>query len=307
MRILITGATGLVGSKIREFCARKEIEINYLTHSREKLEKQHDYQGFYWNPKAGEIDVACLDGVSAIINLAGANLFRPWTKKYKKTILDSRLDSLNLLYKTLQDHPHQVRNLVSASAVGIYPSSYEKLYFENEAVAKSSFLTEVVKKWEAAADRFSNLAIDVVKLRTGIVLSKDGGAYPLMRLPVKLYVGAPLGSGRQWQSWIHLDDLARMYLFALGVNSPYSSVSEGVYNAVAPHPVNNKELNQAIAKHLKRPLWLPKIPAILIKTLMGEMGEIALSSQLVSSEKIQEKGFEFWFPNINKAVAEIEL
>lgn len=299
MRILITGATGLVGSKIREFCGQKEIGINYLTHSREKLEKQPGYRGFYWHPKTGEIDTACLEGVSAIINLAGANLFRPWTKKYKKTILESRVDSLNLLHKTLQNHPHEVKNLVSASAVGIYPSSYQKLYSENHAIAENSFLIKVVKEWEAAADRFFNLDIRVTKLRTGIVLSNEGGAYPLMKLPVKLYLGAPLGTGRQWQSWIHIDDLARMYLFAIEHNF------EGVYNAVAPNPVNNKELTEAIARRMNKPILLPKIPGFLMKTLMGEMGSLALSSQLVSSEKIEQMGFGFWYGKINKAIGEL--
>lgn len=299
MRILITGATGLVGSKIREFCREKDIGINYLSHSKSKLKKQPGYQGFYWNPKTGEIDIACLEGVTAIINLAGANLFNPWTKKYKKAILDSRIDSLELLYKTLKNNPHEIRQLVSASAIGIYPSSYQKLYSEDDAIAEHSFLIDVIKKWEAAADHFADLGMEVAKLRTGMVLGNEGGAFPVLKLPVKFFVGAPLGNGKQWQSWIHVCDLARIYLFAVERNL------DGVYNAVAPNPVNNEELTEAIAKHMKRRLWMPKIPGNLIKAAMGEMGSIALSSQLVSSEKIQRMGFMFLYANINKALGDL--
>lgn len=299
MRILITGATGLIGSKITEYCRQRGIEVNYLTHNRSKIKEEPNFQGFYWNPQTGEIDVKCLEKVDAVINLAGANLFKIWTKSYKKELIDSRVDSLNLLFKTLKNNKHQVKQLVSASAIGIYPHSFQKIYDETDPQAANSFLGKLIQKWEKAAGQFSTIGIDVAILRTGMVLAKNGGALPIFKLSVNSYLGAPLGTGKQWQSWIHVSDVARIYLFAILQNL------DGVYNAVSPNPVTNEEMTNAIAENLKKPLWLPKIPAPLLKLFMGQMATVALSSQLVESKKIQQMGFEFYYSNINKALEDL--
>ena len=299
MRVLITGATGLIGARITELCHEKGIKVSYLTTSKEKLEQKDSFKGFYWNPSSGEIDPASLEGVGAIINLAGENVFQPWTKKAKKKILDSRIDSLNDLRKLLSNHEHQVGQLISASAIGIYPSSLQKMHVEDEKEIDDSFLAEVVDKWEIAADRFQELDLRVAKVRTGLVLSDKGGALAQMKKPVKYSVGAPLGSGKQWQSWIHIEDLARIYLHILG------NGLTGVYNAVAPNPVTNEDFTKELAKTMGKKTWMPNVPAVALKLVLGEMSSMVLSSQLVSSKKIQESGFTFHYISLPKALEDL--
>lgn len=299
MRVLITGATGLIGSKITKLCHENGIKVNYLSTSKNKIQNKDNYRGFYWDPSSGEIDAACLEGVGAVINLAGANIFQPWTKAAKARILDSRLNSLNTLYKILHENEHEVGHLVSASAIGIYPSSLQKMHFEDEKAVDNSFLGEVTKKWEAAADRFRDLEIRVSKVRIGLVLSDRGGALAQMKKPIKYNMGAALGSGKQWQSWIHIEDLARIFLYIL------QNGLSGVYNAVAPNPVTNSTLTQQLAKTMGKNIWLPNVPAFALKLLMGEMATIILSSQLVSSKKIREAGFSFHYINLERALRDL--
>ncbi|WP_324721833.1 TIGR01777 family oxidoreductase [Salinimicrobium sp. HB62] len=299
MRILITGATGLVGSEITRLCHEQGININFLTTSKGKIEKNETFRGYYWNPSTGEIDVRCLEGVGAIINLAGASVFQPWTASNKKKILKSRIDSLNLLHRTLKSNPHQVGQLVSASAIGIYPSSRSKMYEEDSTQLANDFLGEVSQKWEAAADKFNDLKLRVAKVRIGIVLSAEGGALPQIMKPVKYNLGAPLGSGKQWQSWIHIHDLARMFLYII------SNGLTGVFNGVAPNPATNEELTKEVAHALDKKLWLPKVPGAALKLVMGEMSGVVLGSQLVSSSKIQQEGFSFNFVNLRPAVKDL--
>jgi uncharacterized protein (TIGR01777 family) len=299
MRVLITGATGLIGSRITQLCHQKGISINYLTTSKDKLEQKENFRGYYWNPAAGEIDSKCVDGVGAIINLAGENVFQPWTKSARKRILESRIDSLEVLHKLLSNRQHEVGQLISASAIGIYPSSLQKMHFEDETEIDDSFLAEVADKWEKAADKFNDLNLRVAKVRIGLVLSKKGGALAQMKKPVKYNVGAPLGSGNQWQSWIHIEDLARIFLHIL------ENGLTGVYNAVAPKPVTNSELTERLAEVMGKKTWLPNVPAAALKLIMGEMSGMILSSQLVSSKKIQDTGFRFYYVSVSKALEDL--
>ncbi|HET7360798.1 MAG TPA: TIGR01777 family oxidoreductase [Salinimicrobium sp.] len=299
MRILITGATGLIGSRIVKLCLRNNLSVNYLTHSRNKLENKENYRGYFYDPTKKEIDIDCLEEVGAIINLAGENIFQPWTKKNRKRILNSRLNVADLLFKTLKENEHNVGQIVSASGISIYPNSKFKMYYEDEKEVNPSFLGRVVEQWEAAHDQFQNLGLRVAKIRTGIVLAKNGGALPVMQKPFKYNVGSAIGSGKQWQSWIHLDDLARIYLFSV------QNGLEGAYNAVAPNPVTNCELMQEIGKTMGKKMWLPNVPKPLLKLALGKMASIALDSQLVSSKKIQDAGFSFYYTNLAKALEDI--
>src|SRR5690606_28123968 len=199
MHILITGATGLIGKEIVKHCHEKKISVNYLTTSKNKLTHEDKYKGFYWNPSSGEIDLKCLDGVHAIINLAGAPLSKRWTTAYKKEIINSRIESIQLLKKALDEVDHHVESFVTASAIGIYPSSYDNYYEEDELKVDHSFLGNVVKQWETAADTLSGSKFSIVKIRIGLVLSKKGGALPQIARPVKFYVGTAFGDGKQWQ------------------------------------------------------------------------------------------------------------
>jgi uncharacterized protein (TIGR01777 family) len=301
MKLLITGATGLVGSEIVRICAQKQLFVHYLTTSKEKLEKTDTTQGFYWNPMNQEIDANCLNGVDTIINLAGASISKRWTNAYKKEILESRILSVQLLYKTLSENKHQVKNVVSASAIGIYPSSFSEMYNETSKVASNSFLGSVVSAWETEVDTFTNLGLSVCKLRIGIVLSKKGGALEKMTQPIRLRFGAALGSGNQWQSWIHIDDIARLFLYAAENNL------SGVYNAVASEVVTNKALTKAIANILKKPLWLPKVPSFVLKLVLGEMASLVLESQHVENTKILETGFVFEHDVLKEALKDCLL
>ncbi len=299
MRVLITGATGLVGSNLAKKCIEKGFDVNYLTTSKDKIENKPNYKGFYWDPTKKEIDDRCLNDVDAIIHLAGASIAKRWTSSYKEEIIDSRVETAKLLFNSLKSSSKTISQFISASAIGIYPSSLQKLYTEDESNTDESFLAEVVEKWEAAADIFKELNIKVAKVRTGLVLAKDGGALQKMKEPADFNLGAAFGSGKQWQSWIHIEDLADLYMHIL------ENDLEGVYNAVAPNPVTNTELMDGIAKQLDKNVWLPNVPAIALKVALGDMSTVVLSSQLVSSDKIENTGFSFRYKNLTKALEDL--
>ena len=299
MRVLITGATGLIGSKLSRLCRDKGIKVNYLTTSKSKIKKEEDYQGFYWDPKNQEIEKGCIAGVKIIIHLAGASIAEPWSESYKRKIIKSRTETAALLYKTLEGNMNQVENFISASAIGVYPSSLEKLYFEDNNEKADNFVGEVVRKWEASADKFEDLGLDVAKIRVGLVLAEDGGMLEKIKKPISLNMGAALGSGKQWQSWIHIDDLAGIFLYAI------ENELTGVYNAVAPNPVTNKELTNELAKKMGKTVWLPNVPKFALQALLGEMSQIVLSSQLVSSKKIEEVGYNFEYTNLSRALGDL--
>ncbi len=301
MKILITGATGMIGSELVQLLLAKNHSVNYLTTSKSKIETKPNYNGFYWNPEQGKIDENCIYEVDAIVHLAGANISKRWTNAYKQEIIESRTLSAELLYNLIRKTPNQVKQFVSASGTASYPESYTKVYDETTVDTEDSFLSNVVKKWEESADRFQVLNIKVCKLRTGIVLSNLGGALPELVKPIKLGLGAAMGSGKQIQSWIHINDLVGMYYFVI------ENQLEGVYNAVAPNPISNKELTVAIAKVLKNPLFLPNIPQFVMKLVLGEMSYLLFSSKNLSSEKIQNSGFKFEFPKIKEALSDLYL
>lgn len=299
MRVLITGATGLVGSHITKLCDQKGIKVNYLTTSKDKIEDQPEYKGFYWNIENREIDENCFKNVDAIIHLAGADIAKRWTSSYKKEIIASRTQSADLLLETLKNSGFKIPRFISASAIGIYPSSMEKLYFEDDKSVDDSFLGEVVELWEASADKFKNLGMEVAKIRIGLVLAREGGAFPKLKDPVSFNVGTAFGSGKQWQSWVHIEDLAGIFLHVL------ENKLSGVFNGVAPNPVTNEEMMKEIATQLNKSIWLPNVPAIALKVALGEMAAVLLSSQLVSSDKIEKAGYEFRYKNLIKALEDL--
>ncbi len=300
MRILITGATGLIGNVIVQKCRENQIEVNYLTTRKDKLTSENGLNGFYWNPRKGEIDLDCLRGVTAVINLAGASISKRWTKANKAEILNSRTDSLRTLRSAIENTDHsEIRSFVSASAIGIYPDSLDCYYTEEDSGVDESFLGEVVSRWEKEISEFNRFSFPVATIRVGLALSMDGGALPAMVRPVKSYLGAAFGNGEQWQSWIHIEDLARQFLFVI------EHGLEGVFNGVAPNPVTNSRLVKEIASVLNKPLILPNIPQGLMKLVLGEMSYLLFASQRVSSKKMEEEGFEFYFKNICSALKDI--
>ncbi|MBU2996883.1 TIGR01777 family oxidoreductase [Cellulophaga baltica] len=298
MRVLITGATGLVGSAIVAICHKNNVAVNYLTTSKDKIETLDNYKGFYWNPDNSEIDANCFKGVTSIINLAGATISKRWTESYKKRILTSRINSLRVLNKGLQKiDASTIKSFVSASAIGIYPNSLSKLYNEDDELEIDGFLSEVVNAWEKEIDTFKNFDMTVAKVRIGLVLSNKGGALPEMVKPIKWYVGSPFGSGKQWQSWIHINDLARIFLFAS------ENELEGVFNGVASNPVTNEKLVSETAKILGTSVFLPNVPASVLKIVLGDMSALLLDGQRVSNKKILSEGFDFKYQNVCNALS----
>ena len=299
MKVLITGATGLIGSAIVQECQKKKITVHYLTTSKDKLKQEEGYKGFYWSPNQGEIDASCLEGVDTIINLTGASIAKRWTKKRRNLILKSRVQPLYILKKTLAQNKHQVKHFISASAIGIYPSSYTKYYDETYPDTSSTFLGRVVRAWEREAEAITELGIKVTKIRIGLVLSEKGGTLPALAKPIRHWVGAPLGKGLQWQSWIHIKDLTRLFVFVI------THKLEGTYNAVSPNPVTQMEFVKTIAKTLNKPLLIPYIPKWIVAWLLGRMHILLIESQRVSSKKIEDAGFRFKYYHLKSALGNL--
>lgn len=293
-KILITGGTGLIGSRLSEMLIDLGYEVAHL--SRKANAKAH-YKTFKWDLENNFIDDNVLQYADYIINLAGASVAESkWTPQRKKEILDSRIKGTRLLRKCLEQTNHHVKAFISASAVGIYGDTHDQLVTE-ESNYGSDFLAEVTKQWEATAWEIHELNIRTCIFRIGIVLSTKGGALPQMARPVKLMAGAPLGSGKQYFSWIHIDDLCRLFIQA--IEDPKYL---GVFNAVAPNPVTNKEFTQTLAEVMHRPLTGLKVPAFGLKMVLGEMSEVLLEGQRVSCDKLLKQGFTFEYNYLQEAL-----
>ena len=297
MKVLITGGTGLIGSRLAEMLIDGGYEVALL--SREPAKSSH-FRSFRWDPQAGTIDEAAVPYADYIVSLAGASVADgKWTDERKRDIMTSRLGGLALLSRELAKPGHHVQAVISASAVGIYGDAGDKLVDEDTppALPTHDFLADVSNQWELAAAPIAALGIRTVIPRIGVVLSTEGGALPQIAKPVKLGAGAALGSGRQYMSWIHLDDLCRLFIAMLE-----NPAWRGTYNAVAPYPATNQAFTEVLAEVLHRPLILPKVPAFGLKLAMGEMSEIVLASQNVSAKKVLAQGFTFEYPQLRGAL-----
>jgi len=295
-KILITGATGLVGKELKNQLLNKGYEVNTLSRK-----KSSDPNNFVWDVYKGTIDSRCIESVESIIHLAGEPVAeKKWTDERKKQIIESRVKSTELLYKTIKATPnHQVKSFISASAVGYYGDCGDEILTE-QSPNGYGFLAECCKLWEDAVEQGKKLSLRIVKLRTGIVFSNDGGALPQLDKSVRLFVGAAIGTGKQWTPWLHIDDMVEMYVYALE-----NIKMESCYNACAPFPVTNKGLTKAIANHLKRPFWPVKVPKKVIELAMGERAEAVLMSNNTSAQKILDAGFKFKFTDVDEALTDL--
>ncbi|SMB97087.1 domain of unknown function DUF1731 [Hymenobacter roseosalivarius DSM 11622] len=295
-KVLITGGTGLIGTRLAELLIDAGYEVALLS----RQTSASHYHTFRWDPRHDILDPAAIRYADYIINLAGSSVSDgKWTEERKREILESRLNGTRLLAKELAKGEHHVRAFLSASAIGIYGDSGDKLVNEEMPpnTPADDFLADVSRKWEQAAQEVAALGIRTIIARIGIVLSTEGGALPQMARPVKLMAGAALGSGKQFMSWIHLDDLCRLLIQML--DEPQW---QGTYNAVSPNPVTNQIFTETLADVMHRPLVLPKVPAFALNLMMGEMSEIVLASQRVSAEKVLNQGFTFEYPNLKGAL-----
>lgn len=299
--ILITGGTGLLGSALTELLKEKGHKIIILTRTA-KTPDDKNISYALWDVKAQTIDETAVSSADYIVHLAGAGVAdKRWSKERKKEIVESRTESSALLVKALQS-PNNVKAVISASAIGWYgpdeKRSPKKKTFTEDMRHDKGFLCETCRLWEESIEPVKEAGKRLVKLRIGIVLSNKGGALPEFKKPVQFGIAGVLGSGKQIVSWIHIEDLCRLFLFAIENQS-----MEGVYNAVAPAPVRNKELTLILAQKMKGRFFVPMhVPVFVLKTMLGEMSEEVLKSTTVSSEKIKSAGFTFQYPDIEAAL-----
>lgn len=291
--ILITGGSGLVGQRITALLEKKGYQVAWLSRS-----PQSDRKTFIWDIEKQEIDPKAVEWADAIIHLAGAGVAeKRWTEERKKLILESRTQSTQLLFSALEKAENCPNTFISASAVGFYGFNTGTALLDENSPGGSDFLAEVVKAWENEAKKMESLAIRTVLLRIGIVLDSEGGALGEMLKPP---VAAPLGSGDQWMSWIHIEDLARMFVFALE-----KTTLQGVYNAVGPNPATNQQLTQEAASAKGKTYIGIGVPAFALKLVLGEMAAMVLGGNRVSCQKIQKTGFQFDFYELSAALKDI--
>jgi len=293
-KILITGGSGLVGKRLSELLAARGDEVVHLSRH---ADPTATFRTFAWDIAQQQLDTAAFEGVDHIIHLAGAGIAdKRWTATRKKEILDSRVLGTRLLVDALEWLPKKPKTLISASAIGFYGET-EVLCTETSPVG-NDFLAHTCAAWEAESLRAQAIMRTCI-MRIGIVLAVDGGALPKLMLPFKMYAGAVLGSGKQFMSWIHLDDLCAAFIHL--IDQPEA---EGIFNGVAPIPETHYTFNQALGHRMKRPLWL-WVPGIFLRLILGEMAITVLTGQQVSDEKLQQSGFRFKYGNIHSALADL--
>jgi len=292
LRVALTGGSGLVGTSLCPFLSALGHEVRRLSRT-----SRDPAEGLLWNPASGRLSEEASDNLDAVVHLAGANIASSrWTARRKEVLRESRIGTTHRLCTHLANHPHPPRTLVCASAVGYYGDRGEE-ELKEESQAGAGFLSALCQAWEASTRTASESGIRVVHLRIGVVLAPEGGALARMRLPFRLGLGGPLGSGRQFISWIGLGDLLRV--IAGCVEDP---TMEGPVNAVAPCPVRSREFARNLGKTLGRPAVLP-VPAFVLKTLLGELGkELLLSSTRVLPEVLTQRGFRFFWPTLCEAL-----
>jgi uncharacterized protein len=292
--ILITGGSGLVGKKITGLLERKGYTVAWLSRNPEKYKQK----SFAWDIDGMNIDPEAIPWADGIIHLAGEGVAdKRWTSSRKKAILQSRTNSTTLLLQVIGRSKKKPTVFVSASAVGFYGFNTDDKLVDETCASGNDFLAQVVMAWEDKVHQIEKTGIRTVMLRIGIVLDKKGGALVEMLKPP---VAAPLGSGKQWMSWIAIDDLARIFLFALE-----NEQVKGIYNAVGPKPATNAELTEKAAKKVGKLFLGIGVPGFVLKLILGEMAQMVMGGNKVSSKKIQEAGFQFRYPSLEEALEKI--
>jgi uncharacterized protein (TIGR01777 family) len=298
-KVLITGGTGLIGKNLTAMLLRRNYEVAWL--SREK-QPTKDVRVFQWHVEKGYLEEGALDQVQFLIHLSGAGLAdKRWTPERKRLILESRTQGVALLAQKLSEKGIKPQAFISASGSSYYGEDTGDNRNTEATHAGDDFLSSVTVAWEKAADEMASMGIRTVKLRTGVVLSAAGGALKKIALPARFGFGAALGSGRQWLSWIHIDDLCRLYVAAME-----NETWVGPYNAVAPSPVNNRQFTEAICHALHRPCWLPNVPAFALRMALGSMANLVLGSNYVVNQRLAvETDFQYMYPDLGGALADI--
>ena len=301
MKVLVTGATGFVGNKVVKALHEIGHQSVVLTRNIQKAQVRLPYscQIHFWDPEKNIFPEQSLEGVQAVIHLAGENIAEGrWSADKKEKIKNSRLLSTQALVQAIKKTRVKPEVLVSASAIGIYGDRKDEVLTEDSA-KDCGWLADVCNSWETEVSKAQEIGIRTVMLRIGVVLGHDGGAMSKILTPFRMALGGNLGNGKQWMSWIHLEDVAAMFVHAIE-----NATLMGPYNAVSPHPVTNEEFTRILAKVLNQPTFFP-VPKFALKLALGEMSQILLDSQKVSADHILTTGFMFRYPTLERALTEI--
>jgi uncharacterized protein (TIGR01777 family) len=293
MRVVIAGGSGFIGTHLIKEWRKKKYEILIISRNCDKVKKQFPFAGYVtWSEI--EKDPQVLEGFDALVNLAGESINSGrWTEERKQRILLSRVETTQKIATVVERLNKKPEVVINGSAIGIYGQSDTAKFDEDSGTGAEDFLAHVTQQWEEEADRIP--APRLVKIRTGLVLGVDGGAFPKMVLPYRLFAGGKIGSGHQWLSWIHIADYVRLMNFCIENES-----IEGPVNATAPRPVTNDEFGRSLARQMHRPHWLP-VPGFVMKFTLGEMAELLLEGQYVTPQKVLSHGFVFHYANIDRA------
>ncbi|HWI49029.1 MAG TPA: TIGR01777 family oxidoreductase [Rummeliibacillus sp.] len=294
MKIAITGGTGFVGQELVKHLQQQGHEIVILTRKNNHLANGIQY--IQWLSKNASPE-NYLDGIEAIVNLAGTSLNKGrWTEKQKRDIYESRICATNEIIRILKALKTPPKVLVNASAIGIYPASTTTTYTETSRDIANDFLAKTVQDWEQSAKVAEDLGVRVVLARFGVILGKNAGALPMMVMPYKLYIGGTVGTGSQWVSWVHVDDVANAITFAISNEN-----LQGIINVTSPNPVRMKNFGETIAAVMHRPHWFP-VPALLMKMALGKKSQLVLEGQQVLPKVLLTSDFQFQYPTLYSAL-----
>ncbi len=295
MKILVTGASGLIGSALAPFLTTAGHEVRRLVRGHMNFNNDE----YFWDPYSGSLNKACLEGVDAVVHLSGENIAGRWTDEKKKKLRDSRILSTRLLSQTLAELPQPPKVLVCASAMGYFGDRGEEILTE-ESLPGQGFLAGLVQEWEKETEGATKKGIRVVHLRNSIVLSAKGGALKEMLLPFKMGVGGVFGSGKQYWSWIAIDDVVGAIYHCIQTES-----LSGPVNVASPNPVTNREFTKTLGRVLRRPTIFP-MPAAVARLALGEMAdELLLSSARLEPQKLKASGYSFRFPQLEAALRHV--
>ena len=296
--VLITGGTGLVGKPLCSALTSLGYSVHLLSR---KPVNNPKYATYFWDPESKQLDQEVIDEADYIIHLAGENIgAKRWTATRKQQVLDSRVQSGELLFQKIQASKGQLKAFISASAIGYYGAVTSENIFSEQDSAGDDFLGSTCHAWEQVSRAISSEGIRTVTLRMGVVLAANGGALPKMIFPVKYGFGSALGSGDQYMSWIHMQDIIAIIIKAL-----QERAMSGIYNAVSPQGISNRVFMKTLAAVLRKPFIMPAVPSFVIRSLIGEMSDMILKGSRVSGQKLIHSGYTFLFPEIEGALKNI--
>lgn len=297
--VLIAGGTGLVGTRLTELLLERGYEVSYLSRQKSIMPNINVHR---WDPDKGYIEEGALETANHIVLLAGTGIAdERWSDKRKQEIISSRTTGIDLIASELQNRSYQIKSCIAASGIGFYGANTGQEHLSEDDASGTDFIAHVTRHWENSSAKIANTGLRTTTLRIGVVLSNKGGALPKMLAPVKGFIGSPLGSGRQWLSWIHIDDLCHLIIDA--IENPQWN---GIFNAVANQPVTNADFMRHIAATIGRPMFLPNVPSFVLRLILGEMADIVLGGNYVLNKKIYKKtNFNFQYNTIESALSDL--